>query len=83
MFLLRPGLPDPAMSYLPLGNTVGACSEMIQQAVNSYIEKNPHGVITAEESPTAIHAYEMNFYASKTVIYSERVISYNFIVGNH
>ena len=56
MFLLRPGLPDPAMSYLPLGNTVGACSEMIQQAVNSYIEKNPHGVITAEESPTAIHA---------------------------
>ena len=62
MFLLRPGLPDPAMSYLPLGNTVGACSEMIQQAVNSYIEKNPHGVITAEESPTAIHAYEMNFF---------------------
>ena len=65
MFLLRPGLPDPAMSYLPLGNTVGACSEMIQQAVNSYIEKNPHGVITAEESPTAIHAYAMQLLVMK------------------
>jgi DNA-directed RNA polymerase I subunit RPA1 len=53
------------MSYLPLGNTVGACSEMIQQALNAYIEKNPHGIITEEDSPTAVHAYAMHFLGKR------------------
>jgi len=39
--LIRPGLPDPAMSVLPLERTVGACSEKIQSALVSYMKNNP------------------------------------------
>jgi DNA-directed RNA polymerase I subunit RPA1 len=51
--LIKPGLPDPAMASLPLGNTVGAISEKFQADLEQFREKNADGgqlgVISGEE----------------------------------
>ena len=48
--LIKCGLPDTAMSTLPLGTAVGACSEKIQSALVDYSNTNPDKVITKKET---------------------------------
>jgi DNA-directed RNA polymerase I subunit RPA1 len=50
VYMICPGLPDPAMSALRLGSAVGACSERVQQAFREYVLKNPDGIIEQEGS---------------------------------
>lgn len=57
VFLLKPGLPDPAMSYLPLGNTVGACSERIQSALLDYVKGNPDGIVAEGSTASTVTKY--------------------------
>ena len=52
--LVKPGLPDPAMSVLSIQNTVGAVSENIQSKIKQYTQLNPDGVITDQTSETAV-----------------------------
>ena len=52
--ILRPGLPDPAMSTLRIDSTVGACSEKFQEALRMYIEQNPDGVISPVMSESTV-----------------------------
>lgn len=51
--LIKPGLPDPAMATLPLGNTVGAISEKFQADLEQFREKNADsaqfGAISGDE----------------------------------
>jgi hypothetical protein len=46
--LLKVGLPDTALNDLNLGNTIGACSEKIQDSIQSYIKMNPDGAVSDE-----------------------------------
>eukprot|EP01039_Chlorochromonas_danica_P006231 gene6231-6870_t len=49
--LFKLALPqDTAQSKLSLGSTVGACSERIQAAIETYAKENPDGVITEQGS---------------------------------
>ncbi len=52
--LVKPGLPDPAMSTLRLDRSVGAVSEALQQKVRDYVKKNPDGVITDVGADTTV-----------------------------
>jgi DNA-directed RNA polymerase I subunit RPA1 len=54
--LIRAGLPDPALHSLPLGNTIGACSETVQRAINDYIKANLDGLVKGEGSMTSVTA---------------------------
>jgi DNA-directed RNA polymerase I subunit RPA1 len=46
LYLIKIALPDDTpMSKLKLGNSVGACSEKIQDSLTSYIKSNPDKVI--------------------------------------
>jgi DNA-directed RNA polymerase I subunit RPA1 len=53
VYLLSPGLPDPAMAVLRLGSAVGACSERVQQAFREYVLKNPDNIIAPAESSSS------------------------------
>jgi DNA-directed RNA polymerase I subunit RPA1 len=64
MPLIRAGLPDPAMSTLPLGNTVGAISEKLQKDIDDYINKNPDKAISDEVSDTTVTAKALEFLVS-------------------
>lgn len=44
--LIKPGLPDPAMSVLGIQNNVGAISEAMQRKISDYAESNPDGVVS-------------------------------------
>lgn len=46
--LVRLGLPDPVMSQVPLGSTVGAVSEKIQSLISSYVASNPDGSLVSD-----------------------------------
>lgn len=52
--LIKPYLPDPAMSVLPLGTAIGACSERMQSAIDGYVAKNPDGILSEDPSPTTV-----------------------------
>jgi len=52
--LVRPGVPDPAMSALRLDRSVGAVSEALQSKVREYVSKNPDGVITNVGADTTV-----------------------------
>lgn len=54
IFLMKPGLPDPAMSRLRLDTSVGACSEATQLALEKYVAKNPDEAITPQSTTTTI-----------------------------
>ena len=46
--IIKPGLPDPAMSSLRLDTCVGAVSENMQRSVDDYIETNPDNLINED-----------------------------------
>jgi DNA-directed RNA polymerase I subunit RPA1 len=52
--IVRPGVPDPAMSVLRLDRSVGAVSEALQSKVQQYVAKNPDGVITKVGGDTTV-----------------------------
>ena len=52
--LVRPGVPDPAMSTLRLDRSVGAVSEALQNKVTEYVKNNPDGVITKVGADTTV-----------------------------
>lgn len=52
--LLMAGLPDPAMSVLPIGSSVGCVSEKIQEAIRVYSDSNPDGAVTKESSSNTV-----------------------------
>ena len=52
--LIKPGLPDPAMSVLGIQNSVGAVSENMQEKISEYAEQNPDGVISDETTETTV-----------------------------
>lgn len=52
--LIKPGLPDPAMSVLGIQNTVGAISENMQRKISKYAELNPDGVISESTTETTV-----------------------------
>jgi len=54
IYLVRPGLPDPAMSKLRLDYCVGAISERLQGQVDEYVKQNSDEVLTSEGSDTTI-----------------------------
>lgn len=54
--LVKPGVPDPAMSALRLDRSVGAVSEALQSKVRDYVQKNPDGVITDQGAETSVTA---------------------------
>lgn len=64
MPLIRSGLPDPAMSTLALGNTVGAISEKLQKDIDDYVNKNPDKAISTEVSDTTVTAKALEFLVS-------------------
>ena len=41
------GLFDTAMSSLALGSCIGACSEKLQDSIQSYIKENPDGAVSS------------------------------------
>jgi DNA-directed RNA polymerase I subunit RPA1 len=54
VLLVKPGLPDPAMSALRLDRSVGAVSEALQAKLKEYVSKNPDGVITKVGADTTV-----------------------------
>ena len=59
--LIKIGLPDTAMSVLPLGNSVGACSELLQNALLEYVQSNPDSAITSETTETTVSEESLEF----------------------
>lgn len=65
LFLVKPGVPDPAMSALRLGNAVGACSERVQAAFREYVLQDPDRMLltstgsAAGKDPHAVSADAM------------------------
>eukprot|EP00599_Poterioochromonas_sp_BG-1_P015385 CAMPEP_0173163672 /NCGR_PEP_ID=MMETSP1105-20130129/20063_1 /TAXON_ID=2985 /ORGANISM="Ochromonas sp., Strain BG-1" /LENGTH=1735 /DNA_ID=CAMNT_0014083779 /DNA_START=216 /DNA_END=5426 /DNA_ORIENTATION=- len=56
LHLVKIGLPDTPMSKLKVGNSVGACSEKIQDTLVKYVKGNPDRVITPLGSQSTISA---------------------------
>jgi DNA-directed RNA polymerase I subunit RPA1 len=54
--LIRLGLPDPGLSFLKLGSSVGACSEKVSESIWDYTSSNPHNAITSFTSDTTVTA---------------------------
>lgn len=54
IYLVRPGLPDPAMSKLRLDYCVGAISERLQGKVDEYVKQNSDEVLASVGSDTTI-----------------------------
>jgi DNA-directed RNA polymerase I subunit RPA1 len=54
VYLVRPGLPDPAMSTLRLDRSIGAISESLQEKLGEFVKKNPDGVITEVGSSSTV-----------------------------
>lgn len=63
--LIRAGLPtETAMSKLQLGSAVGACSEIMQDKIQTYVSTNPDNVIAPKgqvpsETQVAADAFEL------------------------
>lgn len=55
VYLIKPGIPDPAMNKLRLDRCVGAISEKLQENINDYVTKNDDGVITNAVSYNTIN----------------------------
>jgi hypothetical protein len=64
--LIRAGLPDTAMSLLPLGSSVGACSEKLQTAVLDYMKTNPDDILTAKTTSTTLTAKALQLLVRRT-----------------
>ena len=59
--LIKPGLPDPALSVLPLGSCLGACSESLQHAMTEFAKNTQAtsndvygGAVSEEMSDTQV-----------------------------
>ena len=53
--IIRETLPDPTLSLLRT-DCVGSCSESIQDAIRSYTQRNPDGVISTNTTDTTVAA---------------------------
>ena len=54
--LLQPGTPDTVMSTLPLSTAIGACSEKLQEQLQSYIKSNPDSAVSEVTTDTTVSA---------------------------